>query len=285
MRLVCQEGLLPGADRREKFHNGRSYGFDGIEIGGRGLKANLKEYQELAHEFGLRWSAEYITVRFGGGGETLIVAGILFGVTLALIGLWAGARAASRADHLETWFAIGALALLYGSTLIMVVPGGMTPKRLAHVALPLVIMSGVWAMRRWRPTLYWGALALSIVGLVALGVAPPKQPWRQVVSEIHASMPQAAQRVVLVSPHWEQAVFEFYNLGVTPSEGLAPAGLGEDLMERLGRFDEIWLISAGERFEDPDGEILRWLGERFELASTDDFYEMMVLRFRPFSPG
>src|SRR5438874_9245145 len=53
MRLVCQEGLLPGADRREKFHNGRSYGFDGIEIGGRGLKASLTEYQELSHEFGL----------------------------------------------------------------------------------------------------------------------------------------------------------------------------------------------------------------------------------------
>src|SRR5207302_3526392 len=47
------DGLLPGADRREKFHHGRDYGFDGIEIGGRGLKANLKEYQELSHEFGL----------------------------------------------------------------------------------------------------------------------------------------------------------------------------------------------------------------------------------------
>ena len=53
MRLVCQEGLLPGADRREKYHNGREYGFDGIEIGGRGLKANLTEYKELSHEFGL----------------------------------------------------------------------------------------------------------------------------------------------------------------------------------------------------------------------------------------
>jgi len=53
MLLVCQEGLLPGADRREKFHNARSYGFDGIEIGGRGLKASLTEYQELSHEFGL----------------------------------------------------------------------------------------------------------------------------------------------------------------------------------------------------------------------------------------
>src|ERR1051326_4027585 len=53
MRLVCQEGLLPGADRREKFHNGREYGFDGIEIGGRGLKTSLGEYKELSHEFGL----------------------------------------------------------------------------------------------------------------------------------------------------------------------------------------------------------------------------------------
>src|SRR5215218_9227358 len=53
MRLVCQEGLLAGGDRREKFHNGREYGFDGIEIGGRGLKASLNEYKELSHEFGL----------------------------------------------------------------------------------------------------------------------------------------------------------------------------------------------------------------------------------------
>jgi sugar phosphate isomerase/epimerase len=53
MRLVCQEGLLPGADRREKFHNARDYGFDGIEIGGRGLKASLNEYKDLSHEFGL----------------------------------------------------------------------------------------------------------------------------------------------------------------------------------------------------------------------------------------
>src|SRR5260370_40547177 len=53
MGLVCQAGLLPGADRREKVHNGRAYGLDGIEIGGRGLKGNLKEYQELSHEFGL----------------------------------------------------------------------------------------------------------------------------------------------------------------------------------------------------------------------------------------
>jgi sugar phosphate isomerase/epimerase len=53
MRLVSQEGLLPGADRREKFHNARDYGFDGIEIGGRGLKGSLTEYKELAHEFGL----------------------------------------------------------------------------------------------------------------------------------------------------------------------------------------------------------------------------------------
>jgi sugar phosphate isomerase/epimerase len=53
MRLVCQEGLLPGADRREKFRNAREYGFEGIEIGGRGLKASLNEYRELAQEFGL----------------------------------------------------------------------------------------------------------------------------------------------------------------------------------------------------------------------------------------
>lgn len=53
MRLVCQEGLLPGGDRREKFHNAREYGFDGIEIGGRGLKGSLNEYKELSHEFGL----------------------------------------------------------------------------------------------------------------------------------------------------------------------------------------------------------------------------------------
>jgi len=53
MRLVCQEGLLPGADRREKFRNAREYAFEGIEIGGRGLKASLNEYCELAQEFDL----------------------------------------------------------------------------------------------------------------------------------------------------------------------------------------------------------------------------------------
>ena len=35
MKLVCQEGLLPGKDRREKFHNAREYGFAGVEVGGR----------------------------------------------------------------------------------------------------------------------------------------------------------------------------------------------------------------------------------------------------------
>src|SRR5262249_4892581 len=50
---VCQEGLLPGADRKEKFRNAQEYGFEGIEISGRGLNANLSEYRDLAHEFGL----------------------------------------------------------------------------------------------------------------------------------------------------------------------------------------------------------------------------------------
>jgi sugar phosphate isomerase/epimerase len=53
MKLVCQEGLLPGKDRREKFHNAREYGFAGIEVGGRALKGGLEEYRALSREFGL----------------------------------------------------------------------------------------------------------------------------------------------------------------------------------------------------------------------------------------
>jgi sugar phosphate isomerase/epimerase len=53
MILVCQDGLLPGGDRREKFHNARAYGFQGIEVGGRALKAHLEEYRALSREFGL----------------------------------------------------------------------------------------------------------------------------------------------------------------------------------------------------------------------------------------
>jgi sugar phosphate isomerase/epimerase len=53
MLLVCQEGLLPGGDRREKFHNAREYGFQGIEVGGRALKTHLDEYRALSREFGL----------------------------------------------------------------------------------------------------------------------------------------------------------------------------------------------------------------------------------------
>lgn len=53
MRIVCQEGLLPGANVRERFAACKEYGFDGIEPRGASVRENSALYRELSQEYDL----------------------------------------------------------------------------------------------------------------------------------------------------------------------------------------------------------------------------------------
>lgn len=64
MRLACQEGLAPGKDAAEKFANIKRAGYEGVEVGGRGLVDRLKEVKAASKAAGIPVS----TVCAGYGG-------------------------------------------------------------------------------------------------------------------------------------------------------------------------------------------------------------------------
>jgi len=67
MKLACQESLVPGASLKEKCENLLSYGYEGIEFGGRGLKERVPEVLKALEATGMKAS----TICSGYGGALL----------------------------------------------------------------------------------------------------------------------------------------------------------------------------------------------------------------------
>ena len=67
MKLACQLGMAPGDTVLDKFKNLQRYGFDGIEVGGWGIKDIIGDVQKAAKQTGMPIS----TICAGYGGSPL----------------------------------------------------------------------------------------------------------------------------------------------------------------------------------------------------------------------
>jgi sugar phosphate isomerase/epimerase len=64
VKLACQEGLAPGATLREKVQNLERFGFDGMEVGGRGLPERVDEIKQALAGTAVRISS--VCAGYGG---------------------------------------------------------------------------------------------------------------------------------------------------------------------------------------------------------------------------
>jgi hypothetical protein len=264
----------------------------------------------FAAHFPIFASPEFLQMRFGAWTPFL---GLL--AVLGAAGAWAAMVAARRWGRAypaapARLIRAAAIALLLGAVGLMLVPGGMTLKRVLLIIAPPICLGGAWALaprlsaRREPDTLttneydainraatpdkardaapgagrraeraLLAVLAVSAVAVAVMFVTLPKEPWREVVAAIHA----AAQPgdLVLLEPAWTTVPFDYYDGGRLPRLGGAPADLPA-LGTRLAPYRRAWLILAQDQVIDPQGQVPSWVATRYPLNESRAYYQIQV---------
>jgi hypothetical protein len=258
-------------------------------------------------------SPEFLQMRFGALTpllELFVVVGAAgAGVAGVLARRWGRAHPAA-ADRL---LRVAGVVLLLGAVGLMLVPGGMTVKRVLLITAPLLCLEGASALaprpagraeanmlpanesgainraatdqgaREATPGGGGGAgrgllavLAVSVVAVAIMFATVPKEPWREVVAAVQA----AAQPgdVVLLAPAWTMVPFDYYATGHLPRLGVTPTDLPA-LAARLAPYRRAWLILGEDRVIDPDGQVPRWIASHYPHQRTQAYYQIQVELF------
>jgi hypothetical protein len=262
----------------------------------------------FAAHFPIFASPEFLQMRFGALTPFLGLIAVVGGA-----GAWAAVLATrrwGRAHPAATDRLIRAawIALLVAAVGLMLIPGGMTAKRVLLITAPLICLGGAWALVQqptgprgphtlktnedgainraatherapdaalggWAGRGLLAVLAASAVAVAVMFVTVPKEPWREVVAAIHAAA--APGDIVLLAPAWTTVPFDYYDGGGLPRIGVAPADLPA-LAARLGQYRRAWLILAQDQVIDPQGQVPSWVATRYPLNESRAYYQIQV---------
>ena len=267
----------------------------------------------FAAHFPIFASPEFLQMRFGAWTPFLGFIAVVSGA-----GAWAAVIAARRLRRaypaaIDRLIRAACVALLAAAVGLMLVPGGMTGKRVLLITAPLICLGGAWALvqrpaghrgrntlktneygainrastpngardtalgiSRWAGRGILAVLAVSAVAVAVMFVTVPKEPWREVVAYIQAAAEPGD--IVLLEPHWTTVPFDYYNGGRLPRSGVTPADL-PTLAARLGQYKRAWLVLGQDPVIDPQGQVPRWIAGRYALRERRDYYQMQVQLF------
>jgi hypothetical protein len=233
----------------------------------------------FAAHFPIFASPEFLQMRFGALTPFLGLIAIVIGAggCAAVIVARRLRRAYPAAtDRLIRAACIALLAVAVG---LMLVPGGMTVKRVLLITAPLICLGGAGALnesrRAGRDLL--AVLAASAVAVAVMFVTVPKEPWREIVAYIQAAAEPGD--VVLLAPNWTTVPFDYYDGGRLPRLGVTPADLTPQFPTRLAPYRRLWLVLAQDQVIDPQGQVPRWIAGRYALRERRDYYQMQVQLF------
>lgn len=202
-------------------------------------------------------SADFAAARFGSLSNYLGPALLGLVAGLALLGIVWGWRRKKRAPTVRECLTALLFLAWVGSVVVMLIPTGLTIKRVLVIWVPLICMGGAWALREqlWPALTARRLFFASTLVLVATVLLVPKQPWRDVVQHISANAQPGD--IVLLEAGYMRIPFEYYNRGRLPSEGVSSGDLGS-LPQLHESYRRVWLVLADERYVDADEQVLDW---------------------------
>ena len=174
----------------------------------------------------------------------------------------------------------GGLLLLGFAVVLMLIPGGLTLKRAGLIFAPLVFLAAGWALEQvpGRLLRLRNVALVSLLAVVLMMVLLPKEPWREVVNQVH-SLAQPGD-IVLIEAGWMTIPFDYYDQGRTVREGLAPSALDNRLSDHLKSYRRIWLILAQATLADPAGQAPRWMAGHYALEQSLEYYQIQVRLYK-----
>ena len=120
-------------------------------------------------------------------------------------------------------------------------------------------------------------VAVSLLALFTMFLTLPKEPWREMVAQLHDAAGSAD--IVLIEASWMTMPFDHYDQGVMVRSALGPSDLGPQLAERLRAYQRAWLVLASAEMIDPQGQVLEWFMARFAVNRRWDYYHLQVWEF------
>ena len=231
-------------------------------------------WEPLRQHLSLLGNNEFLVARFGHVDAYLVVgAFVLPGILVGTGMLWLLLRRPG-ATWSRTSIAVF-LALLFASIIAMLIPSGLTVKRMLVIYLPCICIAGAWAVQqsdipvlRPRPVLVSCVFAVLLMFLVL-----QKEPWREVSANLQARA--VAGDSLLFEPSYMEIPFDYYYRGQLPTQGISAFDFHQ-LTQMVAQKRRVWLIWSTV---EPNDELLRWFDQRFTLREQADYYHVGVRLF------
>jgi mannosyltransferase len=197
----------------------------------------------------------------------------LLGLIVVAGWLWVRRQAPSIVQRLAVW---GLLLGWFGSTAMMIIPGATLPKRQLSILIPVVCLGAAWALTHTpRPAISLRNLALlSALAVLAMIAWVPKEPWREVVADLHRVT--EASDFVIIEPEWMTVPFDYYDRGQMTREWIDPSFLNAQFAARLQGYKRIWLVLSSAEKVDPRAQAVQWFTARYALIRSQQYYHITV---------
>jgi hypothetical protein len=161
---------------------------------------------------------------------------------------------------------------------------------LMWVSVPFFMLVAVLAVQLPRPAalpLAGGALAVTVLGLVAYYPAAHKEPWREAADYLRPRL--APGDLIVYSADYARIPMQYYLQeppGVTQiGTRYQPADIAT-VRRELPDAPAVWLVYSHEEFADPDRWVAKVLAERGEQIERRRWSEEIeLLRFQPKPPA
>lgn len=242
----------------------------------------------LGGQAGLQW---FVLLRL----ESLGTTGLLLSLTgsLAVLLVLATVALALRPGSTDpaiqprdVWLKLAGLVLYPLLTMASAFPQGTSIKRQLVLFLPyLLILSaaGLGKVGRARNLAVFSLVFLTCLSLTTSYMQREREDWRGVASLVEA-VGQPGD-IVLFHAGYVQAPFDYYYQGTLPRADVKLQDLDSQLADVQAHYGRAWVVLSHDAFEDPQGLLRRWLGERWALQSEWLFAGVEVRLYDVRVPG
>ncbi len=237
-------------------------------------------WQPLRNYAGALVDIRFLFARFGpvaqyfGIGAFVAATALVVGSVLAL---WLRQR---KPYWIRPMLIAVLLLTLLVSIFVMLIPTGLTVKRVLMVWLPFVCVAGAWALEQniaaWvRPA---RVLAFSAVAVLLMLALLQKEPWHAVAADLN--MHALTGDRVLLEPTHMLIPFDYYNRGALHAEGIA-ANSADSLPTLLAQSRRVWLIWSSA---EPSTALLQWFDQHYTRRTESNYYQISVRLYEARQP-
>ncbi|MFN3699368.1 MAG: hypothetical protein ACK4SU_04120, partial [Dictyoglomus sp.] len=134
-------------------------------------------------------------------------------------------------------------------------------RKFKHYSLMMIVILGITIIYALSLNYYYN-------NLITLN-----RPWRDAVYYLHQKA-KNEEKVFIFAPYmWRP--FEYYNRGKIKYNTISLSQLN-NLLERLEKGENFWLILANHEIEDPEGRLLNFVNAKFVVLEEINYYRLVI---------